>query len=254
VVEFLFEEENWELPWLRKFFENLRETIPSGKNAWKAWWEPAKSDWGNFALKLMKDKLPIRTKSTEEWVADFRAWLHLHRGTKADEWDWPKAMESQVCEDKHVGMPRSKIIPTRERLRKGYVTRCVPIAHHILPINVATGCVFESVDDWADNRMTNIGPREGPCGNPGLYTLASLNDCNKFGVATDVLGDGLVYLVILELQALGGNKTAVQPPQWQCPGVVYYDSVHQTVWTPRRAEQRKYLAQPRANRKEVAHH
>jgi hypothetical protein len=78
-VEFLFEGENWNSHGfnVRNFCKNLREIIPSGKNAWKAWWEPAKSDWENFALKLMKVKLPIRTKSTEEWVQDFRAWLHI---------------------------------------------------------------------------------------------------------------------------------------------------------------------------------
>jgi hypothetical protein len=128
-----------------------------------------------------------------------------------------------VCKGRHVRIPHSKIIPTRERMQKGYVTRRMSIAHHMLPAIAATGCVFEAVGDWADNRMTNIEPREGPCENPGLYTLASLNDCDKFGVATDILGDGHVYIIILELQVMEGNKTAVQPPQWQCPGEVYYD-------------------------------
>jgi hypothetical protein len=71
--------------------------------------------------------------------------------------------------------------------------------------------------------MANIDPHEGPCENPGIYTFESLNDCDEFGVATDVLGDGFTYINILEVQVLEGNKTAVQPPRWQCPGGVYYD-------------------------------
>jgi hypothetical protein len=208
---------------LRDFFKNLHKTVPFGKQAYKSWWEPANSTWEDFALTLVKDGLRIRTTSTEEWVEDIRAWLRHHRGTKADEWDWKKAMESQVYKDMRVRIPRSKILPMRECLQQGYVTRYFPIAHHIIPVITASGCVFESEGEWADSRMANIGPREGPCENPGLYMFESLNDCNKFGVATDILGDGLSYVTILEVQVLEGNKTAVQPPRRQCPGGVYYD-------------------------------
>jgi hypothetical protein len=203
------------------FFRGLRKVVSTGQNAWRAWWEPKNSEWGTFAGTVMKDKFPWRIDTTEENIKNNRAGLHLHRRQKADEWNWAKAVEMQVYQDKQVRIPHSKAVPMRECVRKGYVTRHVPITHHMLPAITSTGCIFESAGDWTDNAMTTPSPHEGPCERPGIYTLASMSDSNKHGVATDILGDGVLYMVVVELQVLEGSKTDVQPTQKRCPGGVY---------------------------------
>jgi hypothetical protein len=198
---------------LEDFYEEVRETIAFGKQAYRTWWEPDNTPSAAFSWKLVKDGLP--EKPAEEWMKDIHAWLHHHRANRADEWDWAKATESQAHKDRHVRIPRSRAPPMRDCLRQGYVTRCVPIAHHTLPAISASGRIFESDGDWVDSRMARNDANEGPCENPGIYTFESLNDRNKFGMATDVLGDGHTYMIIVEVQVLEGNKTAVQPPRWQ---------------------------------------
>jgi hypothetical protein len=126
-------------------------------------------------------------------------------------------------QDRRVGIPHFKAPPTRDCLQDGYVTRYVPIAHHTLPAIAPTGRIFESCDIWVDSRMANDDPHEGPCDNPGIYTFELLTDCNKYCVATDILGDGFTYMNIVEVQVLGGNMTATQPTMKKCPRGVFYD-------------------------------
>jgi hypothetical protein len=68
----------------------------------------------------------------------------------ADEWNWPNAMETQVYQDKQVRIPHSKAVPVRECLRKGYVTRYLPITHHMLPATTTTSHVIKSAQQTTD--------------------------------------------------------------------------------------------------------
>jgi hypothetical protein len=205
------------------FFRELRKVISTGKNASSAWWGPKNSEWEIFARTVMNGKFPGQIHTTEEHIKNIRAWLHLQRGQKADGWNWAKAVEMQARQDEQVRIPHSQAVPIRECVRKGCVTRCVPITHHMLPAITSTGCVCESAGDWTDNAMTTPSSREGPCERPGIYTLASLSDSNNHGVATDILLDGVLYVVVVEVQVLEGNKTEIQPTQKRCPGGVYYE-------------------------------
>jgi hypothetical protein len=205
------------------FFRELRKVISTGKNALNAWWEPKNSDGERFAWAVENRKSSRRIFTTEERIKNLRAWLHLHRGRKADEWNWAKAVEMQAHQDKQVKIPHSKAIPIHEGMRKGYVTRYVPITHHLLPAIASTGRIYESEDAWTDITMTTSSSHEGTCERTRIYTIASLSDCDSHGVAADILGDGDLYMVVVEARVPEDNKTEIQPTQKRCPGGVYYE-------------------------------
>jgi hypothetical protein len=205
------------------FFIELRKVVSTGKNVLNAWWEPKNSDWEKFARSVKNENSSRQIYTTEERIKNIRAWFYFHRGRKADEWLWSKAVEMQMCQDKQVRIPHSKAIPKHEGMQKGYVARYVPITRHLLPEITATGRIYEPKDAWTDNAMTTSSSHARTCERPGIYTIASLSDCNSHGVATDILGDGDLYMVVLEVQLPEDNKTEIQPTQKQCPGGVYYE-------------------------------
>jgi hypothetical protein len=113
------------------------------------------------------------------------------------------------CE--RVRIPHTKAIPKHEGMRKGYVTRCVPIARHLLPAITSTGRICESKDAWADNPMTTSSSHAEMCERPGIYKIASLDECDNHCVATDILTDGNLYMMILEVLLPEDNETESQP-------------------------------------------
>jgi hypothetical protein len=114
-----------------------------------------------------------------------------------------------VYQDKQVRIPHSKAIPKHEGMRKGYVTRYVPITHHLLPAITSTGRVCESKDAWTDNAMIISSSHAGTCERPGIYAIASLSDSDSHGVATDILGGGNLYMMVVEVQLPEDNKTKI---------------------------------------------
>jgi hypothetical protein len=102
---------------LKYFYKDLHKTIAFGKQAYIAWWGPEKTPGAAFSQTLVKNGLPKKTKTIEEWMKDIRAWLQHHRANRADEWDWKKATESQVYKDRHVRIPHSKAPPMRDCLQ-----------------------------------------------------------------------------------------------------------------------------------------
>jgi hypothetical protein len=108
-------------------------------------------------------------------------------------------------------------------MQKGYVTRYVPITHHLLPAITSTGRICESKDAWTDNPMTSSSSDAEMCDRPGIYTIASLDECDDHCKATDILTDGSFYMVTLEVLLLEDNKTESQPSQRRCPGGVYFE-------------------------------
>jgi hypothetical protein len=147
---------------------------------------------------ISEERKFLQPKTTEECIKNIRAWLWLRRGQKPDDWLWSKAVEMQMYQDKHVGIPHSKAIPKHEGMQKGYVTRYVPIAHPLLPAITSTGRICESKDAWMDNTMTTSSSHAETCGRPGIYTIASLDECDSHCVATDILGDGNPAREIIE--------------------------------------------------------
>jgi hypothetical protein len=113
--------------------------------------------------------------------------------------------------------------PTRDCLQKGYVTRYVPIAHHTLPSITASGCIFDSCGDWVDSRLVGDDHGDSPCANPGVRTFVDMSECRKTCMATDVFGDGYVYIMTLEVQTIPECKTPTHPSKRYCSGGVYYE-------------------------------
>jgi hypothetical protein len=149
--------------------------------------------------------------------------LHLHREQKADDWLCSKAVEMQMYQDKQGGIPHFKAIPKHEGIQKGYVTRYVPITHHLLPAITATERTCKSKDAWTDNAMTTSLLHAETCERPGTYTIASLDECDSHCVTTDILGDGNLHMVIQKVHLPEDNKTESQPMQKRCPGGVCFE-------------------------------
>jgi hypothetical protein len=172
--------------------------------------EPKNSDWEKFARSTQNDNSSSQN-TTEECIERIHAWLWGHRGQKADDWLWKKAVEMRTYQDKRVRIPHTKAIPKHEGMRQGYVTRCVPIARHLLPAITSTGRICESKDAWADNPMTTSSSHAEMCERPGIYKIASLDECDNHCVATDILTDGNLYMMILEVLLPEDNETESQP-------------------------------------------
>jgi hypothetical protein len=206
---------------VEEFFTALRKVVSTGKDAEKTWLEPKNSNWEKVARSRQNDNSSSQN-TTEEYIKNFRAWLWEHRAEEADDWVWKKAVEMQMRQDKQVRIPHSKAVPKHEGMRKGYVTRYVPITRHLLPAITSTGRIYESKDAWTDNPMNFSSPNAEICERPGIYTMAPLDECDDHCVATDILTDGYLYMVTLEVLLLE-DKTESQPPQRRCPGGVYFE-------------------------------
>jgi hypothetical protein len=71
--------------------------------------------------------------------------------------------------------------------------------------------------------MTSSSSNAEMCERPGIYAIASLDECDDHCVATDILTDGNLYMVTLEVLLLEDNKTESQPSRRRCPGGVCFE-------------------------------
>jgi hypothetical protein len=157
----------------------------------------------------------------------------------------------QVYQDKQVRIPHSKAIPKHEGMRKGYVTRYVPITHHLLPAITSTGRVCESKDAWTDNAMIISSSHAGTCERPGIYAIASLSDSDSRGVATDILGGGNLYMMVVEVQLPEDNKTKINQRKNNARAE-HISNVYTTSRAPNITG--AYLVQCRAGCEDAAYH
>jgi hypothetical protein len=118
-------------------------------------------------------------------------------------------------------MPR-KEAPTFRELRKGvYENRCVPITHQMLPAITVAGRVHDSRDGWIDSRLVGDGERQ--CRYPGVWAFLQLSERATRVMATDVLGDGMLYMLAREIQVLPHCQPPTGPAKKTAAGGVYYE-------------------------------
>jgi hypothetical protein len=64
---------------------------------------------------------------------------------------------------------------------------------------------------------------ESPCKTPGVHTFLELTECAKHVMATDILGDGMLHMLTLEIQVLPRCRPAIGTEKQAASGGIFYE-------------------------------
>jgi hypothetical protein len=125
-----------------------------------------------------------------------RAWLFNFAAVHCDNWCWKSARMVKGW----IRIPCVCAKTPGNYLRLGYERRCAPTYHQMLPGIPQFGHIPESRDGCLDSMMTRLGS------NSGCQTFEFTRTCNEqhlgTGAANDIVGDGCVCYLPLEMQVL----------------------------------------------------
>jgi hypothetical protein len=201
------------------FCTKLRTSTAFGKNIWKAWTGTTVNAWRHHAYTNRAQMEKGVNVGRKESMLNIRAWLARRRSAEADKWDWSKATDVMVREAGWMRVPHRDAPSFRELRKGGCENRYLAIVRQTLPAITTSGRVHDSRDGWIDSSVVGAGDK--PCKTPGVRTFLALAECCAHVMATDILGDGMLYVLVPEIQVLPRCRPC--PEKQSSTGAIFYE-------------------------------